>query len=597
MSSTDYRAAREAAQELANRTLSELQSADITAGLPLAEERDAEPSPLDADFSAELRRILPRRQYDPLGRIIDGFFSDRTPFVDRRTDLKLRLLDEYAALHGEGPLAFAGQPGAEELYALYGRLRVLSDEVVARRAGSVWLLLTRRLHGAWREQAHIAPRFFAEGIARGSTRASSARQIRTLPWEFRPRLLEDVHDLLMITTAMWNVGNAFRSVAKGAVVTRLLPPDFLSFAVAEASIAKAILLYEVRSLSGAGTRARRQGVMDDFAANMEQVSTPGGVVPVWQEVSSYLLTAGAARLARAPFMPLFHSTDAVFAPIDDPGPPSARSLGGAAVLWACWNEIVGSRRLQRVPSGSSSSLGLVEVDEAILKAGLNRWAPVARRYDAGWDPASAWDALCRGGEAGTWIDPSPPVLLPARPRRYVVDLVGVTRCLYEAHERPAGGDSANQWTRLFERQVQEVIDQTSWRPDAQQRSLIGKVIRSESQAITDIDAVASREGVLLLCDAKAWATSRRHEQGDYDAVRTRQAVAEKAERDWRSKIALFSKEPELLGIDVSGIRAILGVVVSPDVPYVLPGPCTEEVLPHLYAVSTIRELDEALSAT
>lgn len=81
MASTDYSAAREAAQELANRTLSDLQSADITSGLPLADERDAEPSSPDAEFSAELRRILPRRRYDPLGRIVDGFFSDRTRFV------------------------------------------------------------------------------------------------------------------------------------------------------------------------------------------------------------------------------------------------------------------------------------------------------------------------------------------------------------------------------------------------------------------------------------------------------------------------------------------------------------------------------------
>ena len=459
MASIDYRAAREAAQQLADRTLSELESVDITEGLPLAEEHDAEPSVSDAEFAAELRRILPRRQYDPLGRILNGFFNDRTPFVDRRTDLKLRLLDEYADLHRQGPLAFAGQPGAEELYALFGRLRVLSDEVVARRPASVWLLLTRRLHGAWTEQAHVAPRFFAEGFARGSARASTARQIQTLRWEFRPRLLEDVHDLLMITTAMWNVGKAFRSVAKGAVITRLLAPDFLGFAVAEAPIAKATLLYDFRSLSGAGTQARRQGIMDDFAATMEQAATPGAVIPVWQDVSTHL-AAGSAGPARAPFMPLFHSTETVFAPIDDPGPPSSRSLGSAGILWACWNQIVGNRGLRRVPRGPWSSFGLVEVDEAILEAGLKRWTSVARQYDPGWDPASGWEALCRGTRGGTWIDPTPPVLLPARPRRYMVDLAGVTQCLYEAHERPAGGDAANRWTRLFERQVQEV--EPSW---------------------------------------------------------------------------------------------------------------------------------------
>jgi hypothetical protein len=379
MASPDYTAAREAAQELANRTLSQLDSAEITAGLPLAEEHDAEPPPPDAEFSAELRRILPRRRYDPLGRILDGFFSDRTPFVDRRTDLRLRLLDEYADLHRQGPLAFAGQAGAEELYALYGRLRVFSEEVVARRPGSVWLLLTRRLHGAWTQQAHIAPRSFTEGFARGSTRACSARQIGMLPWEFRPRLLEDVHDLLMITAAMWNVGKAFRSVAKGAVVTRLLAPDFLSFAVAEAPIAKAMLLYDFRGLSGAGTHAPRQGVMDDFAATMDQTSMPGGVIPIWRDVSSYLVTSRSASPVRAPFMPLFHSTDAVFAPIDDPGPPSSRSLGAAGILWACWSEIVGNRRLQKVPRGAWTSFGLVEVDETLLRAGLNRWTPVAHK--------------------------------------------------------------------------------------------------------------------------------------------------------------------------------------------------------------------------
>jgi hypothetical protein len=44
--------------------------------------------------------------------------------------------------------------------------------------------------------------------------------------------------------------------------------------------------------------------------------------------------------------------------------------------------------------------------------------------------------------------------------------------------------------RLFETSVQDLIDTTHWRPPDALRPLIGRVIRSGRNAVTDIDAVA-----------------------------------------------------------------------------------------------------------
>jgi hypothetical protein len=550
----------------------------------------------DRAFAAEMRSMACRRPIDPLGRILDQAFQDERPFVEKSTPLSRQLVEEWGEIERVGPLAFAGQAGAEELHEIYLRLRAVGTQIIQRHPTAVWLLLLRRLHSAPMDGFRMAPRWFIEQLIRHSYRAPRRGEVLSLRFRIGPRVLEDVHDALMSATAMWNVSRAYRSVNKGAIAVEMKPPAFASLGVApDPTISRAMLLYDIRQDSGGGSSAKRQGIMDDFAASMEHLDRPGAVIPIWRDLSGFL-GSQHPRSWRTRIYPLFHSTTAVFAPVTEPGPPSTVSLGSAALLWACWREIERHMCGDRLPRGPWCFWGVIEMHERDLRGGMGRWAAAARQFDRDWKADDAWEELRRAPSRGAWADESTPVVLRSRRGRWLVDLLGASELLDRAHERPSGGPLTNRWTRFFEDQVQSAIDDTDWSPGGPYRALIRKTIRERGQPITDIDAVGYSDGTLLLCDGKAWVTSIRHDQGDYDAVRTRRRDVEVAESQWRAKVARIRSNPALLGVDSSNVREIAGVVVCPDVPYVLEGPCTDYVLPNLYAVATLRELHRALGS-
>jgi hypothetical protein len=122
--------------------------------------------------------------------------------------------------------------------------------------------------------------------------------------------------------------------------------------------------------------------------------------------------------------------------------------------------------------------------------------------------------------------------------------------------------------------------------------LIGRTIRYQGQALTDIDAIAQRDNVLILVDAKAWAIPSALEFGEFWAVQDRARIAEQATDSWQRKMEIVRQHRELLGLMETS--TIVGVVVAPEAPYVREGPCTEEVGLGLLSVSSLAELDFCL---
>lgn len=96
-----------------------------------------------------------------------------------------------------------------------------------------------------------------------------------------------------------------------------------------------------------------------------------------------------------------------------------------------------------------------------------------------------------------------------------------------------------------------------------------------------------------MIDAKSWITPRDLEFGEYWAVNDRLKKVEDAARDWDAKIVALRGHPEVLNVDPP--REVKGVVVTPEVPYVLPGICTQEITSGMLAVSSIAELDRCLN--
>jgi hypothetical protein len=162
--------------------------------------------------------------------------------------------------------------------------------------------------------------------------------------------------------------------------------------------------------------------------------------------------------------------------------------------------------------------------------------------------------------------------------------------LPEVFHCPADGKQANVWAGAFEDEVQQLIDCTAWRPPDEFRPLIRHNIKIEGRLITDVDAVAYRDGVLLLIDCKSYKVSDRLAAGEYSAVKSQWEKIEAACLSWMDRIATIDANRPALRVPVGPDTTIAGVVVVPFTPFVLPGPATEEILAGLRRASTVGEL-------
>lgn len=192
-----------------------------------------------------------------------------------------------------------------------------------------------------------------------------------------------------------------------------------------------------------------------------------------------------------------------------------------------------------------------------------------------------------------WIDTEYAIALPVGTDHLLVDLMAACRALGEAHARPPGGADANEWTRLFEDQVQSIIDRSPWKPSDHARVLIRRQIKVDGEFLTDIDAVAERDGELILIDVKSLTTPPNLQFGEFWAVNDRLRTVTSAVVEWQEKVDVLRRHPEVLGIEIPS--SIYSLVVTPEVPYVEGGPCTTEVVAGLLAVSTMAELDRCLN--
>lgn len=180
--------------------------------------------------------------------------------------------------------------------------------------------------------------------------------------------------------------------------------------------------------------------------------------------------------------------------------------------------------------------------------------------------------------------------------QYVLDLQKATSELLSAHERPSEGTGANRWGKVFEEEVQDMVDSTPWRPGERVRTLIGRRIkRTDGTTLTDVDAVAFKDGTLILMDAKAYQFKRETRIGGHSATRNMREKVEAAAKDWSDNIAHIRNHPEALQLDGVRVAEIHGLVVLPSVPFVLDGPPTERVL-GLFRACTVHELRARLQA-
>lgn len=151
----------------------------------------------------------------------------------------------------------------------------------------------------------------------------------------------------------------------------------------------------------------------------------------------------------------------------------------------------------------------------------------------------------------------------------VLDVWAASSRLHEDIRIPAqtGGALVNAPALRFEDVVQERVDETPWRPTESTRAL-RRTLRLNGDSITNIDAVAEHDDVLLLISCKNIPFTRAYDAGDYNTVRNAATTVNKAIAYWQTDVvAELTRCPIGDNYDVSQFAEIRGVVVTPQVVY------------------------------
>jgi hypothetical protein len=157
-----------------------------------------------------------------------------------------------------------------------------------------------------------------------------------------------------------------------------------------------------------------------------------------------------------------------------------------------------------------------------------------------------------------------------------------------------GGSVANAWAFAFEREVQALIDSSSWQPSAQVRDLVGRTARLNGEPITDLDAIGENGGRLLLVSCMSVAGSDGYLRGDFNAVRNLRTAVESKVAEWDDRLDQLRRAPVGDNYDLAGYE-IVGAVVVPFRPFLLRPLLERASLDGLPVVVPVAELSDRLS--
>ncbi len=121
----------------------------------------------------------------------------------------------------------------------------------------------------------------------------------------------------------------------------------------------------------------------------------------------------------------------------------------------------------------------------------------------------------------------------------------------------------------FELYTQSLIDLSPWRPPAPLGKLRGRTLKLGGIAVTDIDAIAIVEDVVILISCKSILHTSDSDSGEYRNVRNIRTLLENADQRWSSVVSRLRDDPIGDNYDFSGYR-LVGVVCTPHVEFVLP---------------------------
>ena len=157
-------------------------------------------------------------------------------------------------------------------------------------------------------------------------------------------------------------------------------------------------------------------------------------------------------------------------------------------------------------------------------------------------------------------------------------------------ETSGGGPKGVLRGAHFEEKVQGLIDVSPWAPGEELAKHVGMDLYRGSQLVTDLDALGTKDGVLLMVSCKSLAKTMQYDAGDFQKVRAAKSTVEKAVLALRQLEIDIQQDPGAFNFPFSRYQKIVPVVCVPHVIYVPAGPATEFVAPGLRAAVSANEL-------
>jgi hypothetical protein len=485
--------------------------------------------------------------------------------------------------------------------AIVTRLR----DLVADHGSAEWLWFLRRLRGQFHmnELATTDPyvQALAEALSAGHSRPSTPYPgSPRFAFSLNEKMLYHLHWISQVARIVYRLHGTMKRCAKGQPV--IFEPGGIPQAAPHAQLEAAIELYDRRTERVSANLLQAVGVVGPDRWQIpsgEGAMRIGGLVPTWTFIPS----------RRAPIIDKADPPPAFIQWIDLDGLPLAADdvltnehVALIALLWACLN--IATRDPDKVQQRMSAPLQwgyMVTPTKGFLIRALDEiasWLPKARgaALPTSRLPTNGADivAALEGMEPIIW----PPLIgnpIHAAGEFSLVDLVGASYRLYTTLIRPTDGADVNYWSQHFERDVQELIDRTPWRPEGDVRELIGRTIhRADRSALTDIDAVGHREGRLLLISCKSIAFTLPVLRGEHAVTRNILERVHAAAQEWRSVIEYLRADPSRLGIRIPPHTRMDGCVVFPAVPFFTDRLWRRDVIRGLPYLSSSEELREAL---
>jgi len=113
-----------------------------------------------------------------------------------------------------------------------------------------------------------------------------------------------------------------------------------------------------------------------------------------------------------------------------------------------------------------------------------------------------------------------------------------------------------------------MIDGTQWSPPDYLKRYRGRHLRLDGEQIGEVDAIAELDGTCVLVSCKSRVYTAAYDMGLHNVVRNTADYITRAVEDWEALVEKLRRNPVGDNYDLSAVKDLRGVVITPSVMYV-----------------------------